>query len=87
MTQVSIKQTRDELAELLDRVAFGGEEFVLTRFGKPRAMLVPYKITGGDAKYSLDSVFGAWKSRKDIQDSVVWSRKLRKNLSQRKNVK
>lgn len=84
---VSIKQTRDNLAELVERAAFGGEEFILTKFGKPKAMLVPFVITGGDSKSGLSEVFGAWKDRVDIKNSAKWAKDLRKKLSVRSHAK
>ena len=38
---VSTKYLRDNLAEILERVAIGGEEFVVEKFGKARVKLVP----------------------------------------------
>ena len=37
----SVSRARDELSELVSRVAFGGERVVLTRYGRPVAVLVP----------------------------------------------
>ncbi|MGD0068111.1 MAG: type II toxin-antitoxin system Phd/YefM family antitoxin [Streptosporangiaceae bacterium] len=42
MTQeIPVTQARDELAELVNRVAYGHERIVLTRHSKPVACLVP----------------------------------------------
>lgn len=41
MTKVSTMQARDNLAELVNRVAYGGERVTLTRRGKALAVLVP----------------------------------------------
>jgi antitoxin (DNA-binding transcriptional repressor) of toxin-antitoxin stability system len=38
---VSIKETRDNLAELIERVAIGGEVFAITKFGKTKGFVVP----------------------------------------------
>lgn len=39
--QVPVTQARDELAELVNRVAYGHERIILTRHGKTVAGLVP----------------------------------------------
>lgn len=38
--EVPVTQARAELAELVNRVVYGGEQVVLTRHGKPLAALV-----------------------------------------------
>jgi len=80
---ISIRETRNNLAELVDRVALAGDEFVVTKFGKPKAMLVPINEASQLGEGILDEVFGAWKNRKDIPDSGVWVRKLRDRISLR----
>jgi prevent-host-death family protein len=40
MEEVPIKKAREDLAELLNFVAFGNKNFLITRFGKPMAILV-----------------------------------------------
>jgi prevent-host-death family protein len=40
MLEVSIVEVKDRLADLLNRVAYGGERVVLRRRGKPVAVLV-----------------------------------------------
>jgi prevent-host-death family protein len=39
--EIPVTQARAELAELVNRVGYGGERLVLTRHGKPLAALVP----------------------------------------------
>ncbi len=84
MTQtLSIKDARNNLSDIVSRVEMRGDEIVITKFGKPRAMLVPIvgkKVTAR----SLDEVFGAWKNRKDIKDTGEWVRDLRIKMSLRK---
>ena len=41
VTAVSVADARSDLAELLNRVAFGKERLVITRPGRERAALVP----------------------------------------------
>lgn len=40
-TAVSVAEARSELAELLNRVAYGKERLVITRHGKELAAIVP----------------------------------------------
>jgi len=83
MTQVvSIKNTRDKLAEIIDQVAIGGSVFVITKFGKPKAMIVPFSQQKADSS-GIEESFGAWKSRKDMQDSNAWVKNLRAKMSAR----
>ncbi len=41
MVRIPVTEARPQLAALVARVQYGGETFVLTRHGKPAAMLVP----------------------------------------------
>lgn len=41
MTQVSVAEVKQHLADLLGRVAYGKEQVTITRRGKPMAVLVP----------------------------------------------
>lgn len=41
MQQVSIKELRDSLADIIDQVAIAHKRFLVTKNGKPRAMIVP----------------------------------------------
>lgn len=82
---LSIKDARNNLADIVSRVEMRGDEIVITKFGKPRAMLVPFS----DKKSlvgKFDEAFGAWKGRKDIKDSGKWVRNLRKKISLRQKI-
>lgn len=85
MQTLSIKDARNSLADIVSRVEMRGEEIVITKFGKPRAMLVPIesrKLKLGN----FDEVFGAWKGRADIKDTAKWVRDLRTKISLRERV-
>lgn len=86
MTQtLSIKDVRNNLADVINQVGVAGNTIVITKFGKPRAMLVPIS----DKKTlvgKFDETFGAWKERKDIKDSGKWVRNLRKKISLRQKI-
>ncbi len=81
---VSIKDTRENLAELVNRVAIARQEFVLTKFGKPQAMLVPIPATES-TKTNLDEVFAAWKNKKGLTNTTKWVRDIRTKMSTRTN--
>ena len=84
MTQViSIKDTRDKLADILDQVAVGGDVFVITKFGKPRAMIVPVSKNNLTDVSIINNTFGAWSKRTDIKDSNTWVANLRTKMSTR----
>lgn len=83
MTQlISIKDTRNNLADIVSRVEMTGQEVIITKFGKPRAMLVPVSSAklGSD---SFDEAFGIWKDRRDIKNTAKWVRELRDKMSLR----
>lgn len=83
MTQIlSIKDVRNKLADVINQVAIGGDTFVITKFGEPKAMIVP--ISEIKTKKSvLEETFGAWKDRRDIRDTAKWAETLRAKMSVR----
>lgn len=84
MTQmISIKDTRNKLADIVDQVAFGENVFVITKFGKPRAMLVPVSKKQLPNSSKIADSFGAWGSRKDIKDSNKWVEEIRAKMNAR----
>lgn len=40
-SEIPVTQAREELAELINRVAYGHERIILTRHSKPVACIVP----------------------------------------------
>lgn len=83
MTQtLSIKETREKLADVVNQVAVGGDTFVITKFGQPKAMIVPLP-EGQLEEFGLEESFGAWSQRKDLQDSNKWAANLRTKMSRR----
>lgn len=84
MTQtVSIKDTRNRLADILDQVAIGGDVFIVTKFGKPRAMIVPVSQSKLPGTPGIEESFGAWKGRNDIKNSNKWVADSRVKMSTR----
>ena len=41
MQTITIKETRNNLAELIEKVAVGNKTFIITKFGKAKAQLTP----------------------------------------------
>ena len=58
MTTVSSRELRDDLADTLNRVAFGGETVRVHRRGKNLAVIVP------EAAYAA---FEEWEAREDAR--------------------
>ncbi|MHA7627576.1 type II toxin-antitoxin system Phd/YefM family antitoxin [Corallococcus sp. M7] len=58
MMEVSITEARDDLAELLNRAAYGKERLVLTRHGKKLVAVIPFE--------DLEAL-EALEDRRDIQ--------------------
>lgn len=84
MIQVmTIRDTRNRLADVINQVAVAGDTFVITKFGEPKAMIVPVSKAKSQTS-ALEETFGAWKGRKDIKDTAKWVAKLRGQMSIRK---
>jgi prevent-host-death family protein len=81
----SIKETREQLSQLVEEVAIAKKRYLITKFGKPKAMIVPLSTSQGKKAMlkGIEASFGAWKDRKDIQDSAKWVAKLRHRISSR----
>jgi prevent-host-death family protein len=88
---VTIKEARDNFSEIIEKVAIGGESFVVTKFGKLKAKISPLKqiedqpYQASDEEYMqiLEDTKGMWQDRKDIKDTNEWLNKLREEQSSR----
>lgn len=84
MTQVlSIKDTRNKLADVVNRVAISGDVFVITKFGKAKAMIVPVTQANIADTSGIEESFGGWANRKDIKNSSRWVAELRAEMTGR----
>ena len=85
LKKISIKDTRNNLSHFIDQVAIANRQFLITKFGKPKAMLIPVEGKKAKPKKSLRDLpaFGMWKDRKDIKDTVKWAAELRRKQSLR----
>lgn len=79
---IPVKETREQLADLINQVAIGGKSFIITKFGKPKAMLVPV-MTDKRRQTGLSTSFGIWKDRPEMKDPDKWVRKMRKEMWRR----
>lgn len=85
MAQIlSIKQVRDKIADIVSGVEQNGEEVVITKFGKPRAIIVPISKTKAANLGRFDEVFGIWKDRDNIAESGKWVKDVKTVMSLRK---
>ena len=63
-TTLSVAETRRRLAEVLGKVYYASEEFIIARKGKPVARIVPYVAPATDHPRTLADVKG-WLDPKD----------------------
>ena len=66
MQNVSVADARQHLAELLGKVAYGGEAFLITKKGRPMARLMP--ITPPKSLAQKTPTLGALKGWLDDND-------------------
>ena len=86
MTQtIPIKETRANLADLINQVAVGGTSFIITKFGKPKAMLVPVlsDVNRRSGRSRKLPGFCIWAKREDMKDPDKWVRKIRSQWNRR----
>ena len=84
MQTISIKETRNNLAELIEKVAVGNKTFIITKFGKAKAQLTPVSKNMSQKQKKKDFPgFGMWADRKDMQDSAKWVAKIRSEWKNR----
>lgn len=83
---ITTKELRDNLSEVLEKVAIGKQNFLVSKFGKKKALIVPVVSDFMAKKVDLTklSAFGIWEKREDIKNSSVWTSKLRTNQSKRR---
>lgn len=87
LEEISTKELRDNLAEVLEKVAIGQQTFLVSKFGRKKAMIVPIaNVVGTNRKKQKRdlrnlSAYGMWKDRREMKDSVAWVSKLRERQS------
>ena len=85
---ISTKELRDNLSEILEKVAVGGQSFIVYKFGRKKAIINPpksktKKIKKKNVDFSKLPAFGMWKDREDMKDSAAWVRMIREKNSKR----
>ena len=81
-TSISVKDTRENLADIIDRAFIGGERFLVTKFNKPKVIISSFKDSQPinnkkDINKVLSEYEGIWKDRRDIADTNKWVENLR----------
>jgi len=84
MTQtISIKDARNNLADLVNQVSIAGNSYIITKFGKPKAIITAAPIQAESIEDVLRLTSGMWKHRKDIKGTAKFVAKLRHKMSSR----
>lgn len=80
LRKITTADARKKFANLINRVAFGKESFVLTRRGEPIAALVSMKefqlLQDLEDKIDIDD---AWKAKNEPGEPIPWE-ELKKEL-------
>ena len=83
----TLKDARANFSEIINRASIAGETIYITKFNETVAKITPL---GQKEKPNLETrigilkkLSGAWSHRKDIDDSVKYSQKLRKEIMER----
>ena len=81
LQSISTKELRDNLAEILERVAIGQQSFEVYKFGTIKAVINPPQIKAKQKRKVIHfrklPAFGIWKDREDMKDPVEWVKKIR----------
>ena len=80
LNKITTADARKKLSNIINRVAFGDESFVLTRRGEPVAALISMRelklLQELEDKIDIDD---AWKAKNEPGDPVPWE-ELKKEL-------
>lgn len=80
----SVKETRQHLSQLIEEVAVAKRRYLITKFGKPKAMMIPIEANIIKPKRNIKLAgFGMWKDRKDMSNPARWVATKRKLWSSR----
>jgi antitoxin (DNA-binding transcriptional repressor) of toxin-antitoxin stability system len=87
MQTITVADLRDQLSQIIDQTTFTHQRFLVTKFNKPRALIIPIpnhqKTTHKQPDFKTLPGFGLWKNRSDIKNSVSWSQSVRHQQSLR----
>lgn len=68
---ISAREARNQFAEILNQVVYAGREFIISRFDKPVAKIVPIKAIDEDEEI---------KRRKKIVEKIMKMREMYKGV-------
>ena len=75
-THVSIGQVKRDISELVNRVAYGGEQIILTSRGKPKAVLISVEdYERLRQKPRQDDKWAAWLAESDALAADILKRR------------
>lgn len=83
---ISIQQTRDNLASIIEEVAVAKKSFLITKFGKAKALIVPIEGDQNSQKQKMRAIKalkGIWADRAEMKNSTKWLKDQRKKMSTR----
>ena len=85
---ISVRETRNRLAEVIERAAAGRDVFVVTKFGKPKVVITGVgklldKQKKKDRLRMLNKTFGLLSGIREDIESGEWVRRVRDELGQR----
>ena len=69
-TRIGIAKAAKQLSELINRVAYGGERFVLTSRGRPKAALIPLEDLGVLEERDLSKRLAALEKAKAVSERI-----------------
>ena len=83
---ISIKEARNRFSEIIEKAALVGDSFLVTKFGKPKALIISADVLAEKKTSKLQvlaETAGLWADRKEIVNSAVWIAKKRQKESSR----
>jgi prevent-host-death family protein len=84
MTTMRASELRDHLADVVNRVAYGGERIVLERRGKPRAVLVSLEdyalLEALEDKIDIEEATRIQREAREAGEELMSSEEVRREL-------
>lgn len=77
MVTVTTKQFREHFSQIMDQVAIGRKQYVISKFGRKQVVISPFVEQEKKPPMSTHPAIGIWKDRKDMKDPVKWARDMR----------
>lgn len=87
---MTVQQARDNFSEIIERVALAQESFLVTKFGKPKVVIIAAdkfrklgQVGVNKRRQAIEAIVGMWVNRKDMADSAKWVTDLRRREAMR----